>query len=96
MKKGTGNVPGIYVIYNRTKRMYYVGQSDRLISRVNNHLNGRGNGDVYADYKYGDRMIIKLIPIKRSGYLSLNKMEKDFIRYFRANTKGYNKTKGNK
>ncbi len=96
MKDKVGDIEGIYVFHNKSKRKYYVGQSKKLYSRVNNHLTGKGNGDVYADYIYGDRIRIKLISKKGSGYHNLNKMEKDFIKYFNAYSNGYNKTIGNK
>ena len=75
--------------------MYYVGQSVKLIGRVNNHFTGHGNGDVYADWKNGDKFTIKMIKLEGSGYSSLNALEKDMIRAFNAYTKGYNKTRGN-
>ena len=87
---------GVYILWNNTKGKPYVGQAKNILSRVNNHFTGHGNGDVYADYKYGDRFLIKLVPLKDSGYASLNKLEADLIARFRANTCGYNKTKGNK
>ena len=31
-----------------------MGQGKAVLDRVNHHFSGRGNGDVYADYKYGD------------------------------------------
>ena len=103
-KRGTGKrrtstfdneFDGVYIIYNITKDMYYVGQSKHVMARVNSHLTGHGNGDVYADYKYGDEFEITLIPLKESGYSSLNAMEKDTIDMYDAYTKGYNRTRGN-
>ena len=63
---------------------------------MNMHFTGKGNGDVYADYKYGDEFTIKIIGLKHSGYRSLNALERDTIATFNAYAKGYNKTKGNK
>lgn len=42
---------GVYILYNHTKKKYYVGQAKKVFQRVNNHFTGHGNGDVYADYK---------------------------------------------
>lgn len=56
---------GVYILYNHTKKMYYVGQGKRVFQRVNSHFTGHGNGDVYADYKYGDRFTIKMIALKK-------------------------------
>lgn len=88
--------PGVYIIKNKTKRMYYVGQGTRVCSRVNMHFTGKGNGDLYADYKYEDRFSVKIIPLKRSSFKTLNELERHFIAYYKADTKGYNRTKGNK
>ena len=87
--------PGIYIIHNLTKDKYYVGQGVKLFRRANNHFTGHGNGDVYADYKYGDDFTIKLIPLAGSGFRSLNELERQAIYDYRANITGYNKTKGN-
>lgn len=48
------NFAGVYVLYNKSKNMYYGGQAKKVLDRVNAHFTGHGNGDVYADYKYGD------------------------------------------
>lgn len=88
------NYVGVYVVYNKTRDMHYVGQATRTVDRLKNHLTGHGNGDVYADYKYGDEMYISVLPYDLS-YGTLNDMEADFIEYFDACANGYNKTKGN-
>lgn len=86
---------GVYILYNKTKRKYYVGQAKDIIDRVNSHFKGSGNGDVYADYKYGDKWTIKMIDIKETEYTSLNKLEKELISYYNSYKKGYNKNRGN-
>lgn len=90
------NFEGVYVLFNGTKNMYYVGQGKKVLDRVNMHFTGKGNGDVYADYKYGDEFTVKIIGLKHSGYRSLNALERDTIATYEACAKGYNKTKGNK
>lgn len=87
---------GVYVLYNHDKKMYYVGQAKSIFSRVNNHFSGKGNGDVYADYKYGDRFTIKLLPLRNSGFDNLNDLEREAIATYNSYAKGYNKTRGNK
>ena len=89
------SVEGVYVVFNKTKNKYYVGQGIDLFNRVNSHFTGKGNGDVYADYKYGDKFTIKMIPLKKSGYKTLNALEKDAIFTYGAYATGYNKTRGN-
>ena len=87
---------GVYILLNKDKDKYYIGQGKKVIDRVNNHFTGKGNGDVYADYKYGDKFIIKTIKINNSGFKSLNELEKYAISTFKGYSKGYNKTRGNK
>ena len=86
---------GVYIIHNHTKDMYYVGQGKKVLKRVNNHFTGRGNGDVYADYKYGDDFTIKMIALEKSGCKTLNELERNTIMTYNAYYGGYNKTKGN-
>lgn len=103
-KKGKGreylsnkyNFSGVYILYNYTKKMYYVGQAQKIFSRVNSHFTGKGNGDVYADYKYGDRFGIRMIALKKSKYKNLNDLERDAIETYSAYSRGYNKTRGNR
>ena len=92
----TRNFAGVYIIFNKTKNMYYVGQAQKILDRVNNHFTGKGNGDVYADYKYGDSFTIKMIALEGSGFETLNELERCTIQKYDAFSKGYNKTRGNR
>lgn len=87
---------GVYILYNHTKNMYYVGQGKEVFQRVNTHFTGHGNGDVYADYKYGNEFTIKMIALENSGFNTLNELERNTIATYNAYAKGYNKTRGNK
>lgn len=90
------NYEGVYILYNSTKKMYYVGQAHKVLDRVNAHFTGKGNGDVYADYKYGDQFIIRTIELSKSGFKTLNELERQAIMTYNAYAKGYNKTRGNR
>lgn len=96
MRNNSETFPGVYLIYNHTKKMYYVEQSRSVYSRVNSHFTGHGNRDVYADYKYGDDFSIRLIALKGSGFKTLNELERNTIAVYKAYDKGYNKTRENK
>ena len=87
---------GVYILYNKTRHMYYVGQAVNVLSRINQHLTGHGNGDVYADFKYGDRFSITSIRLRGSGYATLNELERHCIAQYKADSTGYNKTRGNR
>lgn len=90
-----GDYTGIYIIHNLTKNMYYVGQSVKVLGRLSQHFSGRGNGDVYADYKCGDDFMVKTVPLSASGYDSLDALERDAISAYDAYGSGYNRTRGN-
>lgn len=91
---------GVYVIliYNKrtlkkTLRNYenvYVGQSIWVENRVHNHFIGKGNGDVYADVKYGKKVFVKIIYCERE---KMNAIEKRLIDKYDA-TSSYNGTSG--
>ena len=83
-------------MHNVTKDKYYIGQGREVLDRVNMHFTGHGNGDVYADYKYGDIFTIKIIALANSGFSTLNELEKEAITYYDAYRRGYNKTRGNR
>ena len=94
---GVPDVTGVYVLFNRNARNKpYVGQGVRVANRVFNHFTGCGNGDVYADYKYGSQFAVKVIPLVDSGCLTLDELESLLIEYYDAYNRGYNKTRGNK
>ena len=92
----TQNFAGVYILFNSTKNMYYVGQGKAVLNRVNAHFTGKGNGDVYADYKYGDKFTIKMISLEKSGYSTLNELERNTIMAYDSFAHGYNKTRGNR
>lgn len=91
-----GDFTGIYVLHNRTQDSYYVGQSTRVVGRVAAHLTGHGNGDVYADYAYGDEFEVSAVSLAASGYESLDALERDAIDAYGAYERGYNRTRGNR
>lgn len=95
-KSGARDFAGVYILYNRSRKKYYVGQAKRICKRVNDHFTGHGNGDVYADYRRGDRFGIWLLKLKGSGFRTLNGMERNAIEAYHAYDNGYNKTRGNK
>lgn len=68
----------------------YIGQSVNICQRVHNHFNGKGNGDVYADRKFGKRLYVQFLPCARKD---MNDLEKSLIAAFDS-TASYNKTSG--
>ena len=68
----------------------YVGQSLHICNRVRNHLNGKGNGDVYADVREGKPVFVHF---ERCEEPQMNDLEKRLIDAFHA-TESYNSTRG--
>lgn len=79
-----GEITGIFIVHNATKDLYYVGQSAKAIDRAAIQFLGRGNCDVYADYKYGDSFNVRIIPLSGSGYESLNELKRAAIQALEA------------
>ena len=92
--------PGCYVItiYNHpvvdgkfhNYENIYIGQSVKVCQRVHNHINGKGNGDIYADIKYGKWAYVRFVKCSKQ---EMNKVEKQLISAFNA-TASYNRTSG--
>lgn len=79
-----GEITGIFIVHNATKDLCYVGQSAKAIDRAAIQFLGRGNCDVYADYKYGDSFSVRIIPLSESGYESLNEPKRTAIQALEA------------
>src|SRR5690554_1421574 len=88
------NIYGVYILYNKTKNKYYVGKSKNIVSRVKNHIEGRGNAHLFADLKYGDEFMISLVSYDSQKFTSLNQQERFYISVFDAFENGYNRTRG--
>lgn len=90
--------PGCYVImvYKRkpTDKMeyenIYIGQSIHVYQRVQQHLKGHGNRNVYQSWKNGREVYITFIYCNKK---KLNVLEKRLIRIFHA-TDSFNVQKG--
>lgn len=79
-----GEVTGIFIVHNATKNLYYVGQSAKAIDRAALQFLGRGNCDVYADFKYGDAFNARIVPLSTSCYENLNELKRTAIKALEA------------
>ena len=96
LRKQHKGFTGVYIIYNYTKNLYYVGQGQNVYVRCSNHFLGKGNPDIYADYKYGDEFFIEFVSLVESGYDNLDDLERYYIDEYNAVRRGYNKKRGNR
>ena len=74
----------IFIVHNAIKDLYYVGQSAKAIDRAALQFLGRGNCDVYADFKYGDAFNVHIVPLSTSGYENLNELKRAAIKALEA------------
>lgn len=87
---------GVYIIWNKTKNKYYVGQSKDVYKRLfTNHFN---NGDVKniifaKDWFNNDDFYYKIIELETKD--ELDNVEKEYIEKYDSFRNGYNNTGGN-
>ena len=86
---------GTYVLHNQEDDKYYVGQATSFQRRLHQHFTGKGNPDVYFDYRSRKSFTIYLFPLNGSRFNNLNDQERHYIAKYRAFEEGYNKTHGN-
>jgi len=79
-----GEITGIFIVHNATKDLYYVGQSAKAIDRAAIQFLGRGNCNVYADYKYGDSFDVRIVPLSGGEYDNLNELRRAAIQALEA------------
>lgn len=79
-----GEVAGVFIIHNVTKDLYYVGQSAKAIDRTALQFLGRGNCDVYADFRYGDSIDVHIVPLSGSCFESLTELKRSVIQALEA------------
>lgn len=68
-----------------------MGHSIHVLERVRQYFTGQGNGDVYADWKMGDKFIISTLSLVDSGHKNLNELEQEIIAAYDVRERGYNK-----
>jgi hypothetical protein len=94
--QGIKNFSGIYIIHNCVKKIYYVGQAERVFDRVYMHfVINAGNPRIYMDYSLGDEFSISLIPLENTSFSLLNELEDNAIRAYDSLQNGYNRMPGN-
>ena len=83
--------PGVYIFHNKTKGKYYVGSSLDVMQSAKDVIDGKGNKLVYKDYRRRNVFTVRMIPIIGSGYSKPAEIEKEAIRFLKADEEGYNK-----
>ena len=92
---------GVYLIHNKEKDKYYVGQSKDVMKRIKQHFNATTpKNPIFAEDYYTSKMEnkddlfeIKIIPCETKD--ELDKLEKELIAEYDSWVNGYNGTSGN-
>lgn len=90
---------GVYIIWNKTKNKYYVGQSKDLYKRIfTQHFSYKDcdvkNPKFIRDYDAGDEFYLRWEFCNTKD--ELNNLERDYINLYDSFENGYNDTGGNK
>lgn len=88
---------GIYIIWNKTKDKYYVGQSKDVYKRLfTQHFNNNDVKNIIfaKDWYADDIFFFKIIELETKD--ELDSMEKEYIEKYDSFKNGYNATGGNK
>ena len=86
----------VYFLKNIHNNKVYIGQSEKPLDRVFTHFTGRGNGDVYADYKYGADFLVRFYVFDPNQFRDINELEYHLIRIYESDKTGYNRQAGNR
>ena len=92
---------GVYVIHNKEKDKYYVGQSKDVMKRIKQHFNGtKPKNTIFAEDYYTSQMenrdnIFELKIIRCETKDELDSLEKKLIYEYDSWNSGYNGTSGN-
>lgn len=68
------NYMGLYIVYNKTKKKYFVGADTYVFDALVRHLSGEGYSNLYRDVLDGDELCVRTIPysdLDRIGYNDL-------------------------
>lgn len=92
---------GCYVIHNKEKDKYYVGQSKDILRRLKQHFRGTmPNNIIFAEDYYSSKQenkddLFEIKIIECSTKDELDRKEKNLIEFYDSWNKGYNGTSGN-
>lgn len=92
---------GVYIIHNKEKGKYYVGQSKDVMKRIKQHFNGTTpKNSIFAEDYYTSNLdnkedIFELKIIKCTSKDELDRTEKNLIYQYDSYNNGYNGTQGN-
>ncbi|MCD8201836.1 MAG: hypothetical protein LUD47_07220 [Clostridia bacterium] len=76
-KPGGKKREGVIVLYNKTKKMYYISQTDDMRGTINSLLTSKSKDLLFEDLRNKDyEFLIKLVPLIGSRKKNLDELEK--------------------
>lgn len=94
---GFSELSGIYLIYNASKRKWFIGQGQRALQKCLQIFKSPNSSvpDLQKDWNSGDIIFINFIRLKDTDYNTLDELEFDYIeKYDCIMPKGYNRSRG--
>lgn len=95
---GFYEISGIYIIFNKTRNKYYVGQGQKAVQRCLQHFTNPNDNakDIMIDFENGDVFYINFVRLSDTKYNTLDELEYDYIAKYDCVNSGYNKKHGNR
>lgn len=89
---------GIYIIYNKNKNKYYVGQGKKTIQRCIRHFLPNDNAPaIKKDFDNGNEFYVNFIKFNGTDFETLDELEYEYIGICNAvEPHGYNHVRGNR
>lgn len=86
---------GVYIIHNRSKEIYHVGRSSKVLRTIDRTFRGYENQDVYADWKRNNDFSVRVVRFEGSGFSEMTALENDLRKrygtYLKADGKSEDK-----
>ena len=74
------DAPGVYVIYNATKDIHYVGKSEKVCGYLRNLFTGFVESDVLTDFTNNDDLKIRIYMLKSSDCRAIEELEDKILK----------------
>ncbi|MCD8205524.1 MAG: hypothetical protein LUD29_02790 [Clostridia bacterium] len=92
-KPGGKKREGVIVLYNRTKKMYYLTQTNDMRGTIYSLLTSKSKGILFEDLRSDDEFLIKLVPLVGSRKKNLDELEKFVTDIYEYHAVRYGKLK---
>jgi hypothetical protein len=85
------DAPGVYILHNVNRHIYYVGQSEKIKASAKKHFKGTSHiKQLNKDISSGHNFNAVLIPLADTNFENLDNLETHYINQYDAAKTGYN------